>query len=68
VWDGLRTMLPQDVPPGGEVEVPFEIEAPRQPGTWVLELDAVREQIAWFSDRRPGSTVRRTVEVAPPAR
>lgn len=67
-WDGLRSMLPADLPPGGSADVVFEIEAPRQSGSYLLEFDAVREQVAWFSDRRPGSTVRRTVEVAPPAR
>ena len=64
-WDGLRSMLPADLPPGGTADVVFEIEAPRRPGTYLLEFDAVREQVAWFSDRRPGSTVRRTVAVVP---
>jgi hypothetical protein len=67
-WDELRSLLPADVPPGGTADVVFEIEAPRRPGTYVLEFDAVREQVAWFSDRRPGSTVRRTVEVLAPSR
>jgi hypothetical protein len=65
VWDGLRTLLPGDLPPGGVAEVSLEVEAPRRPGRYVLELDPVREQVAWFSDRRPGNTLRRDVEVVP---
>lgn len=63
-WDGLRSLLPHDVAPGETVDVTFEIEAPRAAGTYVLEFDAVREQVAWFSDRG-AATVRRTVEVGP---
>ena len=65
-WDGLRAMLPADVPPGAETDLVFEIEAPRQPGSYLLDFDAVREQVAWFSDRREGLTARRPLEVARP--
>jgi len=65
-WDGLRALLRQDVEPGAEAEVVFEVEAPRQPGEYVVEFDAVREQVAWFADRRPGSAVREPLLVARP--
>ncbi len=64
-WDGLRSMFKQDVAPGETVELDLEIEAPKAPGSYVIELDAVREQIAWFSERKPGSTLRRAIEVTP---
>ncbi|MCM2270255.1 MAG: hypothetical protein NDJ75_09145 [Thermoanaerobaculia bacterium] len=63
VWEGLRARLPRDVPPGGEAEVVFEVETPRQPGRYRLVFDGVRERIAWFSDRNPASTHERLVEV-----
>ena len=63
-WDGLRTLLKDDLAPGEAADVEFEIETPRAPGSYLLEFDAVREQIAWFSDRG-AATVRRTVEIAP---
>ena len=63
-WDGLRTLLPRDVAPGETVEVVFEIATPRAAGSYLLEFDAVREQIAWFS-ARGAATARRAVEIAP---
>jgi hypothetical protein len=64
-WEGLRSPLPDDVPAGGEVEVTLEIAAPKRPGRYLLELDALRERQAWFSDRRPGAAPRIPVEVVP---
>ena len=49
VWDGQRSALPAEVPVGGSVTVPVTIPTPPKPGTYLLELDLVREGIAWFS-------------------
>ena len=49
VWDGQRSLLPADVPIGGTVTVNATIATPKTPGTYVLQLDLVREGIAWFS-------------------
>ncbi|MEZ6197996.1 MAG: hypothetical protein R3F20_20090, partial [Planctomycetota bacterium] len=65
-WDGLRALLPRDVAPGEAVDVTFEIAVPKRTGRFFVDFDAVREQVAWFSDRRPGSSVRRTLDVARP--
>ncbi len=65
IWEGARTLLPRDVLPGEAVEVLFEIATPREPGRYLLELDAVRERLSWFSERNPASTVRLPVEVVP---
>ena len=49
VWDGQRTVLPADVPIGGQVSVNLTIPTPAAPGTYQLRLDLVREGITWFS-------------------
>lgn len=48
-YDGPRTRLPADVPPGASVELSAEVLAPRTPGSYVLEWDGVEEQVTWFS-------------------
>lgn len=65
VAEGRRTALPRDLEPGGEIEVQQTFRAPDQPGTYVLELDMVRERVSWFARKRPGQTLRVTVEVLP---
>jgi hypothetical protein len=67
VAEGLRAPLPRDLAAGEEATLRFEIETPSRPGRYELVLDAVRERLAWFSARRPGSELRRWVEVVPPA-
>ena len=62
VFDGHRTALPADVPPGGESVVPVHVVPPADPGSYVLELDLVHEGVRWFE--RP---TRISVEVAAPA-
>ena len=48
-WDGLRTPMPRDVPPGGEVEIMARVQAPQSGGRYSLQWDMVHEGIAWFS-------------------
>lgn len=50
-FDGERTELPLPVGPGEEVDVLLEIEAPEEPGRYVLALDPLFEHVAWFSHR-----------------
>jgi hypothetical protein len=66
--EGLRSALPRDVQPGEAVEVRMEVATPKAPGDYLLELDAVRERLAWFSDRRPETTLRRPIRVVAPGR
>jgi hypothetical protein len=55
VFDGARSPLPRDVPPGGEVIVPARVRAPAGPGRYVLWWDLVQERATWFSERgNPG--------------
>ncbi len=46
-----RYGLPKNLKPGDEVEVPLLITAPKDPGEYILEVDLVQEQVAWFSDK-----------------
>ncbi len=67
VWEGGRGLLPADVASGAITAATLEIEAPPLPGRYLLELDLVRERVAWFSHQNPASTLRRPVEVLPAA-
>jgi hypothetical protein len=48
--DDGRTSLEQDLDPGESAIVPLVIEAPGQPGRYILEFDMVEEEVAWFGD------------------
>lgn len=48
VWDGLRTPLPKDILKGKELEMPLVIEAPGEPGRYILVIDLVQEGAVWF--------------------
>jgi hypothetical protein len=43
------------VAPGAAEVVTIELTAPDQPGAYRVELDVVREGVAWFSSREPSS-------------
>src|SRR5258705_3950326 len=46
-----RHGLNKDLRPGEETEVPLIITAPKEPGNYILEVDLVQEQVAWFRDK-----------------
>lgn len=48
--DNDRSYLPTALQPGGKTSIPLEIQAPREPGIYKLELDLVWEQVMWFKD------------------
>ena len=48
--DDGRTLLPYDLRPGDEVELPLLVTTPNRPGRYILQVDLVQEGIAWFSD------------------
>ena len=70
VWDGERTPLARDLPAGQSVETSIRVRVPATAGAWELSLDAVREEVGWFSER--GGTACRSLltvgETAPPSR
>lgn len=46
-----RYGLNKDLRPGEETEIPLTITAPKEPGDYILEVDLVQEQVAWFRDK-----------------
>ena len=55
ILDYGRADLPRDVAPGASAEVRIELSAPAEPGRYRVQLDMVREGVAWFSSREPSS-------------
>ncbi len=49
--DDGRSWFPYDLQPGDTAGVHLKVTAPETPGQYVLELDVVQEQIAWFGDK-----------------
>jgi hypothetical protein len=50
-YEGQRTDLPEDVPPGGVVQLVGVVKAPEAAGTYRLSWDLVQENVTWFSER-----------------
>ena len=48
------TPMAYDLQPGGEVDLPLKITAPKEKGNYILEFDMVQEQVTFF--REKGST------------
>jgi hypothetical protein len=46
-----RYGLDRDLKPGEETQVPLLITAPKELGEYILEIDLVQEQVAWFHDK-----------------
>ncbi len=46
-----RVALFQDLGPSETVELLLSVTAPSEAGTYVLQLDAIQEGVAWFGDR-----------------
>ncbi|MDT7689394.1 MAG: hypothetical protein QOE46_2153 [Acidobacteriota bacterium] len=47
--DDGRGALPRDLTPGEETEITFNVNAPRRPGDYLLELDMLQEGVSWFA-------------------
>lgn len=58
VWDGIRTPLPLVMQKGDEVEVLVMVQAPSEPGAYLLEISMVREGVTWYDDQVPGLPLR----------
>jgi hypothetical protein len=61
----LHTPLPQPLRPGNRITLVAAIAAPPVPGTYVLALSLLQENVAWFDDLDPASGDRHTVQVSP---
>jgi hypothetical protein len=65
-YEGMRSPLPCGLAPGESTIVPAWVQAPAEPGAYVLELDLVHEHVRWFevplriemrvADRQPRET------------
>ncbi len=49
VWDGLRTVLPEDIPKGKSLDIQLAIKAPAMKGRYILVIDLVQEGAMWFA-------------------
>lgn len=66
IRDDARAYLPRTIVPGESLEVPLRVQAPEQPGRYVLEVDLVQELVSWFADRG-SETARVAVTVSGPS-
>jgi hypothetical protein len=53
-----RHGIQRDLKPSEEEEVSLQVTAPKEPGDYFLDVDAIQEKVAWFSDK--GSPAART--------
>lgn len=51
VYDGWRTSLPKNLPPGCSVTLIMKIEPPLKGGRYLLEISLVQEGDSWFEDQ-----------------
>ncbi len=51
ISDDGRSQFPADLKPGDEAEISLRIRAPQEIGEYVLEIDAVQENAAWFKNK-----------------
>lgn len=49
-WGRNRAPLPQSVPPGSQVTIPFTITAPTTPGNYNFRWRMVQDGVEWFGD------------------
>jgi hypothetical protein len=74
-YEGLRSPLPCTLGPGESAIVPVWVEAPRDAGDHLLEIDLVHEHVRWFdapltvsvlvAERRPATDASRHAGAAP---
>lgn len=54
VWDGLRTSLPYPLYKGDVEDILVTVQAPAEPGDYVLEITLLHETVRWYDDVIPG--------------
>lgn len=66
-FEGIRTELPADIPPGGAEHLAARVRAPAAEGAYRLQWDLVVEGVTWFSQRDHAMAEEEIwVEPAPP--
>jgi|GEM_PF-5934561 len=48
--DGVRTALPEEIPPGSQAEVAVDVMPPATPGTYRLMITMVHEGVCWMEE------------------
>jgi hypothetical protein len=52
VWDGTRSGLPHDIAPGETFTAnDIHVTAPKEPGSYQLQLTLVHDPVAWFDQK-----------------
>ncbi len=51
VMDDGRSLLPNDLAPSEEVEMPLIVTAPKKSGDYILEIGMLQEHVAWFQEK-----------------
>lgn len=64
-WDGIRTPLPERVPPGEQVAMSARLETPAEPGTYRVVWDVVHEGSYWVSRHDPTPPRPTVIRVGP---
>lgn len=67
VWEGLRTELPADVPPGAEMKLSAQVLAPAIAGDFILVWDLLFANAIWFS-ALGANNGQMAAQVLPPAK
>lgn len=57
-WDGVRTRLPRDLRAGGRATVAVRVKTPAEPGSYLLQLSLVHENVIWFEHKGADTLVR----------
>lgn len=53
--EGMRTVLPHNVSPGETITLDMRLQGPPAAGPYTLQVEMVREHVAWFGPPRTGS-------------
>jgi hypothetical protein len=65
VEEGVRTALPRPLPPGEEEVFPFKLVVPATPGSYLLKVTLVQEEVRWFDQARAENAWVGLIEVTP---
>jgi hypothetical protein len=65
-FEGMRTRLPEALPPARSLKCNIHVRAPSREGAYVLRLTLVQEFVAWFDDMNPKDACARLVQVVQP--
>jgi hypothetical protein len=65
VWDGERTPFPRDLRAGSRAAMSLRVATPSEPGSYVLTVSLVHENVTWF-EHKGATMLTKPVVVRPP--